>query len=133
MNENNKPKRVTNIPMSVVTMFTDSTNWNRVDLYIYHNSVEKIGVVLATKSPNWDSFALNKKELERVIAGKRKGKIDEAYVVAARVNGSGPLTYQDAELAEVIATRLEERLPIAGRRGPFWALRDSDIDPDASL
>ena len=49
--------------------------------------------MLATKSPNRDNHALNKGELERAIAGKRNGVVQEAYVVAANLNGGGPPTY----------------------------------------
>jgi hypothetical protein len=89
--------------------------------------------VLATKAPNRDSFALNKGELARVIAGKRDGKIEEAYVVVANLHGGGPPTYRCAELAEVVAPKLEGRPTINGIYGQFWVLQEYEIDPSAPL
>jgi hypothetical protein len=48
----------------------------------------RIGVVLATRNPEYNNFAVNKPELERLLAAKRDGKIDEAHVVTANVNGT---------------------------------------------
>jgi hypothetical protein len=126
-------KTKTIIPTSVITMFTDPRPWKHVAKYIYLNSAAKIGVVLATMAPNRDNHAQNKGELLRVIAGKRDGKIDEAYVVAVKLNGSGHPTYVCAGLAEEVFARIEHRPTIDGIYGPFWVLQEYDIDSDTEL
>ena len=103
------PKTKTIIPTSVETMFTNPKPWKQVDEHLYWNDAEKISVALATRAPNRDGNALNKGETHRAIAGKRDGIIQEAYVVAANLNGSGPPTYRCAGLAEVVAAKLEGR------------------------
>jgi len=121
------------IPTSVVAMFKNPEPWEHVAKYIYLNSNEKIGVVLATKSPNRDGHLLNKAELSRVITGKRGGKIEEAYVVAVRLNGGSPPTYVCGGLAEEVFAKIEHRSTIDGMYGPFWVLQEYDIDSDTKL
>jgi hypothetical protein len=119
-----------NNPACLETIFTDP-NWKRVNYYLYYNENEKIGAALATKTPNHDGFALNEGETHRVIAGKRDEKIEEAWVVAFKFNGSGPPTYVCAERAESVVARLEGRPTFNGKYGPFWVLQEYEIDPDA--
>jgi hypothetical protein len=59
----------------------------------------------------------------------RKGTIDEGYVVVARINGSG-YEYLVANHAEIVAKRLEGRVPLSGRYGEFWTLDIYEIDHD---
>jgi hypothetical protein len=123
----------TNIPASVETMFTDPQPWKRLKsgMYLYYNNTTQIGITLATKSPRYNSLALNKGDAERLIAAKRDGKIKEAYVVAAKLNPGEPPTYLGAELAEVVVARLERRPTIDGKiHGPFWVLEEGEIDDE---
>ena len=123
----------TNFPASLPTIFTNPQPWKHVDRYVYLNSTARIAVVLATKAPNRDNHALNKAELLRVIAGKRDGKIDEAYVVAARINVDGSKTYVCAGIAGEVFARIEHRPTISGMYGEFWVLQEYDIDSNTEL
>jgi hypothetical protein len=114
-------------------MFTDP-GWKRIARYIYFKEMdggEKIAVVLATMSPNRDDFLLNKGEFERVLNGKRDGRVDHTFVVAAKL--ARPCEYQGAEFAEALAARLANRPTIDGIYGEFWALQLYDIDNSTPL
>jgi hypothetical protein len=85
-------------------------------------------------APNRESFLLNKGEFERVRTGLRNGKVDLAFVVAAKIIGDGrPPEYQGADHIETVAANLADRPTISGRYGEFWALQLGDIDADAPL
>jgi hypothetical protein len=76
----------------------------------------KIGVVLATKSPQYDDCALNKAGFDRLLAAKREGRIDVAVVVAARVNGRlSPPEFIAAIDADELAEKLNN-VPLPRRR-----------------
>jgi hypothetical protein len=81
----------------------------------------KIGVVLATKDDRYGNCALNKKELDGVRRAKREGKLQEAYVVAAKKNGGG-MTF----LGQIDADELESKLvnvkTKSGAFGEFFVL-----------
>jgi hypothetical protein len=103
-------------------MFEDGT-FKRFGLRKYLSQIDgrKIGVVLATKSAGYDTCALNKKEFDGALRAKRNGQIDEAYVVAANVNGDGVL-YWDQIDAEQLAAKLANEVPRVGRYGEFFVL-----------
>jgi hypothetical protein len=82
----------------------------------------RFGVVLATRSPRYDNFALNKTDLERLIAGKREGKVDQAFVVMARVNTANAMAYCDSIDAEKLHEALQGLRPRTGSWGDFWVL-----------
>ena len=81
----------------------------------------KYGILLATKSDGFDTFALNKQELDDLLAAKRDGRIDEAKVVAAQ-NGIGGLLYSGEVDAEFLMSQFRGIEPRNGRFGPFYAL-----------
>jgi hypothetical protein len=81
----------------------------------------KIGVVLATKGADYDSAALNRAEFNAALRGKREGRIDEAYVVAATFT-NGRHVYWDHIEAEQLETKLANEAPRAGRFGEFYVL-----------
>ena len=80
------------VPKFFLTMFADRQLWRQCARHLYYGEGEgkKIGVVVATMPPNRDRHALNKLELDRALVGLRNGKIDLAFVVAAKLNGFGP-------------------------------------------
>lgn len=53
------------VPTLLAAIFSAPGDWKQVDKYLYHNGVAEIGAALATKSPSFSSFALNKGEYER--------------------------------------------------------------------
>jgi hypothetical protein len=92
--------------------------------YRYYGEVDgsKIGVVLATCSPRFDNFALNKADLDRLVDGKREGRIDQAFVVQARVNGYGAPAFHAVIDAEELAVALKNVPPVNGQFGPFFVV-----------
>jgi hypothetical protein len=124
---------MTTIPAYLKMMFTDD-RWRRIRERIYYGEIDgkKIGVAVATQSPNRDNYALNRAEHERVLNGKLTGKVDLAFVVAAKLNGFGnPPEFRCGNFIEAVS--LTGYRPIAGRYGEFWALQLEAIDPDAPL
>jgi hypothetical protein len=73
--------------MDLSHIFDNGSNFDEFRRYRLLGQVDgkNVGVVLATKNKNYNSFALNCTDLERLTAAKRDGKIDEAYVVFAKV------------------------------------------------
>lgn len=119
------------IPDCLRTMFKDR-GWKMVGRYRYMGEIDgaKIGVVLATMSPSYDRFALNKKDNESLLQAKHDGKVDQAFVVAAKLNGSGPPEYCTAVDAEEFQAVLARQTPRPGRFGDFWTLYLSEFTDD---
>jgi hypothetical protein len=114
-------------------MFTDG-RFRRIRDRIYFAEIDdkKIGVVLATIYGNYDNYALNRAEYERVLNAKREGRIDLAFVVAVRFNGFGkPPEYHSANHIE--ALDLTGCRKVDGRYGEFWPLQLGDIDADGPI
>jgi hypothetical protein len=114
-------------------MFTDE-RWKLIHERIYYGEIDgqKNGVVLATQPPNRDKYAWNCDERERVLNARLTGKIDLAFVVAAKLNGfRKPPEYQCGNFIEAVSTTSLRK--IAGRYGDLWLLQLGDIDPDAPL
>ena len=122
------------VPKYLPTVFADRQRWRQRAKHVYRGEHDgkKIGVVVATMSPKFDRYALNKNELELLLGYLRSGKIDVAFVVAARLNGFGPeaYEYQGAGDAETVAKRLKGVVAIQGRYGEFYALYLFEIDDD---
>jgi hypothetical protein len=120
------------VPTCVRNIFGSDTECRRVALRLYFAEEEskRIGVVLATLTPPFDSFALNKAELERLLQAKREEKIDQAFVVAAKRNGAG-LEYCGAVEADELSTVLAKQSPITGRFGDFYVLYAFEFEGEA--
>ena len=84
----------------------------------------RIGILLATKNGNYDTYALNKAELESLLAAKAAGRVDEAYVVAIEQVGALSWEYFDEIEAEQLKKSLKEVPPRTGRYGDFYTLGD---------
>ena len=125
---------MSDVPAFLSTMFSD-TRFQRFGRYIYYAVIDdkKIGVVLATMAPHRDDFALNKGEFERVLNGERDGKVNQAFVVAAKLNGGRSLEYQGADRAEAVLARLGNLRTFRGVYGEFWSLQLYDIIDDPPL
>jgi hypothetical protein len=94
----------------------------------------RVGVVLATKKPPFANYAVNKVDFDRLLAGKSVGKIDQAFVVFARINDLG-MTYVGHVEADHMHGIVQAMRPRNGPFGPFWTLSpdiagiaDSDDD-----
>jgi hypothetical protein len=92
----------------------------------------KVGVVLATLSLPYTTFALNKPDFDRLIGSKHAGKVDRAFVVAARGSSSANRVFCSWMEAEELAAKLQEYgvTPRAGRFGEFYTLPPTFFPPD---
>jgi hypothetical protein len=121
------------IKAALVTMFADK-RFACHDRYKYVGQIDgqKIGVVLATRSPSFPTHALNKGDLDRLRAAKANGKIAAAFVVAAKLNGSyGVPTFCCAHDAEEVAAALANQTPMVGRFGEFYVMPSSMITDES--
>jgi hypothetical protein len=129
-----KEDQAMTVPAFLPIMFADRQLWlpRAKHLYRGDHDGKKIGTVVATMSPKFDRYALNKLEFDRLLRNLRSGNIDMAFVVAAKLNGFGPeaYQYQGAGNAEIVAKRLEGVIPLQGRYGEFWALYLWEIEDD---
>ena len=89
----------------------------------------RIGVVLATQSPNFHLPALNKGELERLRSALRNGKLDAGFVVWARANG-GRYTFCASMTLEEVTRKLDEHgvQPREGVMGAFYVVPFLTLD-----
>jgi hypothetical protein len=111
-------------PSILSGMFTDP-RFRKFDKWCWYGEVEgkKVGVVLATINPGYDNFALNKNDTDRLLAAKRDGQLDEAFLVGASVDASNTPTYCDSKDAETFyEEELKKLRPRPGRYGEFWML-----------
>jgi hypothetical protein len=108
----------------VAAIFTDQ-RWQWFDRRHYFASYEdaRIGAVLATWTPDYENFALNEDDMNRLLGAKRDGKIDRAFVVMAKFNGTR-MEYCSLRDAERYYNEVLRHQPTKnGRYGRFWALR----------
>jgi hypothetical protein len=111
-------------------------SWQRYGHNLYFKEVDgqKVGVVCATLNHPFSQYALNKAEFERPLKAVGAGKIDAAWVVAARSNDTGQYEYMGAvEAGHLWETVLKNRPARDGRYGGFWILERFDLvnDDDA--
>jgi hypothetical protein len=92
----------------------------------------KVGVVLATFSPTYSNYALNKNGYESLLAAKHAGKIDEAFVVATRTDGPNGRVFAGYADAESLGAKLSGLQARAGSLGAFWAL-PFDLTPSGQI
>jgi hypothetical protein len=85
----------------------------------------RVGVVLATMNPNFNTFALNKGDFDRLAEAKARDKVDVGFVVGARDEKSGERTYQGSQDVVEVVDRLKGVTLREGRLGPFYVLPSS--------
>jgi hypothetical protein len=105
-------------------MFTDP-RFRKFERWCWGAKIEgmSVGVVIATLNPGYDTFALNKPDTERLLAAKRDGQIDEAFVVAASIYALNNHIYCDFKYAEPFYEEVLKNLrPRLGQYGEFWTL-----------
>jgi hypothetical protein len=99
----------------------------------------RAGIVVAWRTANFDNFALNVEDFEKLLELKRAGKFEAAFVVAAtRIKYSGygnrfVLTYVAHADAEKFSASLTS-MPLNGPFGFFWILSEyafGNRNPDA--
>jgi hypothetical protein len=105
-------------------MFNDP-RFRRLSNWCWYAEIEgmKVGVVLATRNPGYATFALNKNDVDRLLAGKRSGKLDHAFLVGTSVdplNNHVYCNFKDA--ASFYEQELTKLRPRDGKYGDFWTL-----------
>jgi hypothetical protein len=126
---------MSDIPAYLKTMFTDD-RFKRLRERIYFAEIdgEKVGVVLATLSPNRDAYALNCSERERVLRAKVENRIHLAFVVAVKLTSfSKPPEFQTANHIEAVDVTGLRKLERRDGSGEFFLLQLDDIDPNRPL
>jgi hypothetical protein len=88
----------------------------------------KVGVVIAARSWRYDNHSLWKKDYDHLLEYKSSGKIDFAFVVAARVSKENAHTYVSHRDANELHEDLKEVAPRVSEFGQFWLLRP-DLTP----
>jgi len=118
---------------TIANIFEDP-RWRQIDARKYFAEIDgkKRGAVLATWNDMYGNFALNcgEMEMESLVAGKRHGKLDEAYVVAAQKNSNGRYEYRGHVLAEELSARLSSKPTVTGKFGSFWSLKPAELNID---
>jgi hypothetical protein len=113
------------IVAAVKNVFGDGSCFHRIRLdkddkdYVVYGWIGevdgvKIGIVAATKTPRWaDSayFILNKGDFDKLVAGDR---IDQAFVVTAKIDQFGTFTFVDMIKAHELAAILVNVKPRTG-------------------
>src|SRR5262249_13865449 len=115
---------------TIRNIFADGVfkEFHRYRLYGEVNGA-RIGVVLATRTPRFSTFALNKFDFDRLIAAKQDGRLDSAFVVMAAIDASGARTYCEHHAAEHFNATVVANRPLHhGQFGDFYAL-PSDEEP----
>jgi hypothetical protein len=103
----------------------DGSGWDQFDRRRYQRQYNGVryGAVLATDSPRYDNFALNKEDNDRGLAALRDGKVDRMRVVPAKRNNTGRYEYIGSVDIEVLNERVLKSLtPMNGGFGLFWPL-----------
>ena len=111
--------------MIVLTDIFSDPAFTEIRHYCFYGEVagRKIGAILATQNPTYVNFALNEADLTRLIEAKDAGRVNEAWVVFAHVDGQ-KRTFKGARPAreqreQIKSMGLESR---PGRYGPFFVL-----------
>jgi hypothetical protein len=108
----------------LVGMFTDC-RFRQFKKFRWYGEINgaRVGVAVANKSAQYTNYALNKDHVEGLLAAKRSGKVDRAFIVAV-ANGAF-IIHHDAE--EYHADLLVNLTPRSGAFGDFWTLTEYDV------
>jgi hypothetical protein len=111
-------------------VFTDS-RFHRIGSAVYgwvgKIDGERIGVVVATKSQrfaNSTDYLLNKDDFDRLVAALNAGRLDEAWVVCAKIDQSGKLTFISAIETKFFFDTLANMPRRSGRLGDFYLVNE---------
>jgi hypothetical protein len=111
-------------------------SWRRLGHNLYFKEVDgkKVGVIAATPARQDYQCLLNRKEFERPLKALTDGRLDAAYVIVAKSNGTGQYEYLGAvEIRRLWETVLKDRPPQYGRYGEFWILDLHELVDDDDL
>jgi hypothetical protein len=98
---------------------TSRNRW-RIDL-----DGTRAGIVVAWRTWRFENHALNQNDMNRLRDFMRDGKLDAAFVVAARIapRASTAQVYVSYRDAQELHDMLKSILPLDAGFGPFWLLR----------
>jgi hypothetical protein len=88
---------------------------------LYHNDVEKIGVLVVWRSMKGNDFALGKSGLDRILQAEKDGRIDCGYVVLAEQK-NGERTVVAFETAQKVQAIVSKFVAHNGNFGKYWWL-----------
>jgi hypothetical protein len=108
-------------------IYTNRQKYKQIGMRKYTTVIDgrRIGIIVATKNNGYQGFAVNKTELDSLLAGKAAGRIDEAHVVAMEY--IGVWKYVGEIEAEQLKAKLSGIEPRNGRYGEFYSLPDFDF------
>jgi hypothetical protein len=104
--------------------------WRQTSRHRYRAKIDgaKAGAVIAARSWRYDNHSLWKSDYDLLLEYKSSGKIDAAFVVAARVSKENVYTYVSHRDAEELYQDLKDVAPRTSEFGQFWLLRP-DLTP----
>jgi hypothetical protein len=96
--------------------------FHRFKKFRWYGEVEgaRVGAVVAHRGEAYANYALNREDVENLLAAKRTGKVDHAFVVAVALGTF--VAYHDAE--ELYTALLEKLSCRTGPFGEFWLLTE---------
>jgi hypothetical protein len=86
----------------------------------------RAGIVVAWRPENYDNFALNKADFDRLLELRRNASFNAAFVVTAAVSGTGDFerVYVRHRDAEQLAETLKSARLRKGPHGDYWLLQE---------
>ena len=120
--EANRKRERDTMTVTILTNIFEDPRWRPIGRRVYSAEIDgrKLGGVLATFNVRFGNYALNRPEMEdRLMKAKREGKIDEAFVIAVRPNGTGRYEFRRAGGC---GTALPETSQQARHRRQLWAI-----------
>jgi hypothetical protein len=126
-------QRASGIPdnwRQVLAAMFDDKRFKEIDSWLWFAEIDgkRVGVAVATRSSRFDTHALNQQSLDRLIEAKRSGKVDNTFIVAARIDALNNISFIAANDAEYLQTVLLQKMRTrTGRHGQFWTLTEHMI------
>jgi hypothetical protein len=95
----------------------------------------RAGIVVAWRPADYENFALNKADLDRLLQLKQDASFAAAFVVLATVTGNFPSGYVGHRDAEELHEALKTVRFRTGPHGEYWLLREdfSLLDADTHI
>ncbi len=92
----------------------------------------RAGIVIAWRPDDYENFALNKMDGDRLLELRRDASFDAAFVVIATISNYEPVYVGHCEAEELLETLKSVRLR-KGPHGEYWLLKDDFTPFDVPL
>jgi hypothetical protein len=102
-------------------------DWPALIPTIFASDGNRAGIVLAWRPDEYNNYALNKADLDRLLELKRDGSFHAAYVVIATISGEFLRAYIGHRDAEELAKELESARLRKGPHGDYWLLQEGVV------